>query len=314
MRIIFAGTPDFSVPALNSLINAGHELICVYTQPDKKTGRGQKILPPPVKQCALEHNIPVKQPISLKTPEAAQEIRQLSPDVMVVVAYGMLLPQEILDIPRLGCLNIHASLLPKWRGAAPIQRSLEAGDEQTGICIMQMELGLDTGPVLSEVRTDINQDDTSASLHDRLAEQGAHALTQVLPALEAGTITAVSQDHDNSTYAQKITKSEALIDWSQSAKSIDCQIRAFNPWPICQTTLEQKRIRIWFSTFAHNEESQKLHNAAPGTIISADNNGIQVACGQGSIFIKRLQRDGGKPLECGEFLNGQKLVAGQQFV
>lgn len=310
MRIVFAGTPPFSVTALERLIAAKHEIACVYTQPDRKTGRGQKMIPPAVKVCAEQHNIPVRQPLSLKSTQAEDELTALQADLMVVVAYGMLLPQAILTTPRYGCLNIHASLLPKWRGAAPIQRALEAGDKETGVCIMQMDVGLDTGDILSQANQPITINDTSSTLHDKLSTLGADTLITTIDKLTEYQSQAIQQCNEHSTYAKKITKAEANIDWTQSHQEIDYRIRAFNPWPVCQTTLDQQRTRIWFSAQA----SDQTANQVPGSIISLSEQGIEVACGSGSVYIKTLQRDGGKPLDHKEFLNGQTLNIGQQFV
>lgn len=309
MRIIFAGTPEFAVPALSSLIESDHELICVYTQADRKSGRGQKITAPPVKQTALAHDIPVRQPDTLKTAEEIDRLIELNADLMVVVAYGMLLPQATLDAPRLGCINIHASLLPRWRGAAPIQRAIQAGDKQTGVSIMQMELGLDTGPVICEKTLDIDKQDTSASLHDKLATLGPQALLEALPLIEAQQLDLQAQDDALATYAKKLTKPEATIDWTQPADLIDCSIRAFNPWPVCQTTLSGQRVRIWFSELINIEPQ----NEVPGTVIEVDELGISVACGVGIVRLIKLQRDGGKPLDSAEFINGFTISAGQRL-
>lgn len=312
MRIVFAGTPPFSVLPLEHLINAGHDVICVYTQPDRKTGRGQKLIPPAVKICAQENGIEVRQPLSLKSSEEAEKLTELSPDIMVVVAFGMILPKEILEIPKFGCLNIHASLLPKWRGAAPIQRSIESGDAETGVCIMQMDVGLDTGDVLIQRSLDIKVNDTSASLHDKLSTLGAEALIETISLIEANEHRATEQDHDKSSYAKKITKNEANIDWSLPSNQIDCRIRAFNPWPVCQTKLNGKRVRIWLS------ENIELNNpddsnVTPGTILSIDSNGITVACGENAIVLKTLQLDGSKALDHQQFINGHPLEAGNKF-
>ncbi|MCF8005300.1 MAG: methionyl-tRNA formyltransferase, partial [Chromatiaceae bacterium] len=244
-RIIFAGTPTFAVPALSALIAADWPVVAVYTQPDRPAGRGRKIMPGPVKQTALDAGIPVFQPTSLKHSEALEQLETLAPDLMVVAAYGLILPPAVLDCPRLGCINIHASLLPRWRGAAPIQRAIAAGDEQTGISLMQMEQGLDTGPVYARQRTRIGPRETGGSLHDRLAAIGAKLLVDSLPAICEGAPTPEPQDPERATYASKLEKRESTIDWQRSAIEIDRQIRAFDPWPVAQTRYNDETLRIW---------------------------------------------------------------------
>ncbi len=308
MRIVFAGTPDFAAQTLTALLAANYDVVCVYTQPDRKTGRGQKLSAPPVKKIALEHDIEVRQPLSLKDDDSAKALKELKPDVMIVVAYGMLLPQRILDIPTIACLNIHASLLPRWRGAAPIQRAIEAGDTQTGVCIMQMEAGLDTGPVLLESRLDIQHNDTSASLHDSLAILGAKSLMECLKSLPEKLEKAQKQNHENACYAHKITKNEANIDWSESAKQVDQKIRAFNPWPICQSNCQHQRLRIWQA-----EPIQSLHTSKPGTVLSIDKGGMQVACGNNALNITLIQRDGSKPVSIKDFINSTNIQSGDIF-
>jgi methionyl-tRNA formyltransferase len=312
MRIIFAGTPEFSAVILKALIDEGHDIVSAYTQPDRKTGRGQKVLPPAVKKCALKFEIPVKQPINFKTDESITELEALKPDLMIVVAYGLILPQSVLDIPTLGCLNIHASLLPKWRGAAPIQRAIEAQDKQTGICIMQMEIGLDTGPVLLQQNIDISDNDTSASLHDKLATLGAKTILDCLTNLDKYQKNALIQTHEDAIYAHKISKQDANIDWTNTAKEIDHQIRAFIPWPICQSHCKQQRLRIWQASISQESTSQNS-NALPGEIISIDKTGIEIACGKGAIKLIKLQKDGSKPLEAADFINGSDLTIGDCF-
>ena len=308
MRIVFAGTPDFAALTLTALINANHDVVGVYTQPDRKTGRGQKLTPPPVKVIAQENNIPVKQPISFKNEKDYEELKSMNADLMIVVAYGMLLPQRVLDLPRLACLNIHASLLPRWRGAAPIQRAIEAGDSETGVCIMQMEAGLDTGPVLSEKRIPILANDTAASLHDKLAELGSLAILETLENLEHQLKNAITQNHELACYAHKMIKSEATIDWTKTAIDIQRKIRAFNPWPICQSFHSGQRYRIWYA-----EVLQQSHNQAPGTIIKLDKTGIQVACAEHVLNILTIQREGSKPLAIHDFINSTRLAQGQLF-
>jgi len=282
MKILFAGTPEFAVAPLNAL-SADHEIVGVFTQPDRKAGRGKKLTPPPVKVIAQELNIPIFQPTTLKGQEEA--IRALKPDVMVVVAYGMLLPQSILDIPRLGCLNIHASILPRWRGAAPIQRAIEAGDKETGVSIMRMELGLDTGPVYQVLTTPILKTDTSASMHDKLATLGAQGITETIEQLSANPLLhSTTQNDAEANYAKKISKQQAVIDWKNSAAEIDQRIRAFTPWPICQTTHNETRIRIWKAQALDVQQ-----NDSAGKIIAINENSIDIACGEGVLRLLTLQ-------------------------
>lgn len=303
MRIIFAGTPEFSVPALQALLAAGHDVVAVYTQPDRQAGRGRKKRPGPVKQCAQEHGLVIEQPATLK--EASAKIKAYAADVMVVVAYGLLLPPEILKIPVYGCLNIHASLLPRWRGAAPIHRAIEAGEKETGITIMQMDAGLDTGDILAKYPVNIEQTDTGQHLHDRLAETGAAAITDVLSKLAYFQKNAVSQRQDASSYARKISKDEGRIDWSENCEVIERRTRAFNPWPGTHTCYKDIKLRI-----SHAECLPENSSAKPGTILSADKSGILIACGKGVLRIKKLQRPGGKALTAADFLNGTRLDTG----
>ena len=304
MKIIFAGTPDFAVAPLKALYQ-DHDIVAVFTQPDRKAGRGKKLTPPPVKVEAESLGIPVFQPTTLK--DQQKVIADLNADIMVVVAYGMLLPQAILDTPRLGCLNIHASILPRWRGAAPIQRAIQAGDAETGVSIMRMELGLDTGPVYQVLKTPITASDTSASLHDKLAVLGSQGICETIALLEKEPNTTPETQNDAlSNYAKKITKQEAVIDWSMSAEQIDQRIRAFTPWPICQTTHNDVRIRVWQASIATQNDS----NAAAGSIIATSDDGIDVQCGTGVLHLKTLQRDGSKPLNIREFSNGYPLKTG----
>lgn len=306
MKVLFAGTPDFAVAPLKALAEQ-HEIVGVFTQPDRRAGRGKKLTPPPVKVLAEALGIPVYQPSSLKN--QAEIIRGLNADVMVVVAYGMLLPQSILDIPRLGCINIHASLLPRWRGAAPIQRAIEAGDQETGVSIMRMELGLDTGPVFQMLKTDITDTDTSASLHDKLASLGSQGICETLATLsENPMIQPTKQDDGLSTYAKKISKQEAVIDWSQSAEQIARKLRAFIPWPGCQTQHGDTRLRLWQASVVTNE-----HNETAGVILDVNEQGATVACGADSLRLEVLQRDGSKALTYKEFANGYPLHPGDQL-
>ena len=309
MRVIFAGTPEFAVPTLQALL-AHHEVVAVYTQPDKPAGRGKKLTAPPVKTLAEEKQIAVYQPTSLR--DQVEPMRRLNADVMIVVAYGMLLPQSILDIPRLGCLNIHASILPRWRGAAPIQRAIQAGDAQTGVSIMQMEAGLDTGPVFRIARTAIEPQDNSASLHDRLARLGAEAIVETLRQLERDpTYSATPQDDAAATHAAKISKQEARLDWQHSALTLHNQIRAFNPWPVCDTHYQGERIRIRSSQVL--SASDNAGSNKPGQILNATDQGIDVVTGDGILRLLNLQRDGSRALPVEEFLRGFAMSVGSHF-
>jgi len=308
MKIIFAGTPDFAVAPLKALYK-DHEIVAVFTQPDRKAGRGKKLTPPPVKVEAQALGIPVLQPSSLK--DQQQVIADFNADIMVVVAYGMLLPQTILDTPKLGCLNIHASILPRWRGAAPIQRAIQEGDAETGVSIMRMELGLDTGPVYQVLKTPISSCDTSASLHDKLSVLGSQGICETVALLEKEPDTVpIQQDDAQSNYAKKITKQEAVIDWTMSATQIDQTVRAFTPWPICQTTHSNVRIRVWQTSVL----AQETPKAQPsGTIIAINDDSLDVQCGEGILRLETLQRDGSKPLSVREFCNGYPLTVNDQF-
>jgi methionyl-tRNA formyltransferase len=302
LNLIFAGTPEFAVPALEALLAAGHRIVAVYTQPDRPAGRGQQVTMSAVKQCALRHGLTVKQPQTLRNADAQAELAALNADAMIVVAYGLILPKPVLNAPRLGCINIHGSILPRWRGAAPIQRAIMAGDAETGVCIMCMDEGLDTGPVLSEVRTPIGAHENAASLHDQLAMLGAQALVDTLPKFARGEIKPQSQPSEGATYASKIKKEEALIDWSRSAREIDALIRAFNPWPIAETRLNGQQLRIW--------EAMPIaqgSNASPGSVLRADANGIVVATGDGVLNVQRVQLAGRKATAAADFVNAHRL-------
>lgn len=311
MKVIFAGTPEFARVALERLLAAGFEVPLVLTQPDRPAGRGMKLQASPVKQCALEHDIAVAQPMSLrldgKYPEEAAAakaaIDAAQADVMVVAAYGLILPQWVLDTPRLGCLNIHASLLPRWRGAAPIHRAIEAGDAETGVTIMQMDAGLDTGDMCVIERLPITADDTTASLHDTLAELGGRMIVQALELAACGGLKCTPQPADGVNYAHKIEKAESLIDWSESAEVIARRLRAFNPFPGGATSLGSEAIKVWGAVA---EEG----SGAAGTVLSADVQGVRVACGSGVLNMTLLQRAGGKRLAAGDFLRGFELPAG----
>jgi methionyl-tRNA formyltransferase len=316
LRVIFAGTPEFAAVALAHILEAGHTVPLVLTQPDRPAGRGMKLQASAVKQLAVQHNIPVAQPLSLrldgKYPDdaaAAQAaIAQANADVMVVAAYGLILPQWTLDAPRLGCLNIHASLLPRWRGAAPIHRAIEAGDAQTGVVIMQMDAGLDTGDMLLTDVCDIAPDDTTASLHDRLADLGGALVVRALTDAQAGQCQPVKQPEAGVTYAHKIEKAEATVNWQDSADVIGRRVRAFNPFPAVSTLLGEDVIKLWRATVEKTE-----HHQAAGTVLSADEHGVRVACGQGVLCVTELQRAGGKRLHAAEFLRGFSLAIGQCF-
>jgi len=305
MRVIFAGTPEFAARALAALIAAGHDIPLVLTQPDRPAGRGMKPSPSAVKQLALQHGLPVAQPLSLNEPEIQAVLAQADADVMVVAAYGLLLPQAVLDIPRRGCLNIHASLLPRWRGAAPIQRALLAGDRETGITIMQMDQGLDTGAMLLRARLAIADDDTAQTLHDKLAVLGAETIVQALDGL--ADLKPEAQDEAQATYAAKLSKSEALLDWNRSAQELERAVRAYNPFPVACARLDGEPIKIW-------KAAALAQNAgAPGEIARADRDGILVGCGSGALLVEEVQKAGGKRLSAAQFLTGNPLRPGQRF-
>ena len=303
MRLVFAGTPEFAALALQAIVAAGHDVALVLTQPDRPAGRGMALQPSPVKKLALERGIEVFQPLSLKDAEAQARIAAVGAEVMVVAAYGLILPQTVLDLPRFGCLNIHASLLPRWRGAAPIQRALLAGDAETGVCIMQMEAGLDTGPVLLREAFPILPDDTSATLHDRLAALGARLVVEALGKLP---LPATPQVLEGVTYAQKIGKAEAQVDWSQSAAELDRHIRAFNPFPGAQAQFGGQTVKLWRAAPVEG-------GGEKGQILQVDRNRVVVACGSGALAVSELQKAGGKRLAVREFLAGHPLKTGDRF-
>jgi methionyl-tRNA formyltransferase len=308
LRIVFAGTPEFAVPTLKFLLNSPHEIVAVYTQPDRPAGRGQKIKESPVKQIALQHNIPVIQPLTLRNIEEQQRIQQFAPDIMVVVAYGLILPSEVLVIPKYGCVNIHPSLLPRWRGAAPIQRAILAGDVNTGVTIMQMNEGMDTGPLLKQVECAILPSETSSELHDRLSTVGAALLLTTLDDIERYEIQAQAQSEIGVTYAAKIDKSEALIDWRQSAAFLLNQIRGLNPWPAAHTHWKDKILKIWLA-----EVIAQSSSLAPGTIVQINKQGLDIATGSGVLRLLKVQLPGGRPLSIADFMNAhsQSLMPGQ---
>ena len=303
MNIVYAGTPDFAVPALQSLIDSEHKVVAVYTQPDRPAGRGRKVQFGPVKQVAVDAGIPVEQPLSLKDEEAQQILASYKSDVMIVAAYGLLLPQIVLDMPRHGCLNIHGSLLPRWRGAAPIHRAIQTGDSETGVTIMQMALGLDTGDMLLKRVCPISTEDTSQTIHDRLANDGAEALLEVLSLIEKNELNPEPQDDSLTSYAEKLNKAEAEIDWNQSAAEIDLKIRAFNPWPVAFTLFKGKPLRIYMSKVVDLK-----NDSGPGSVITESPEGILIATGDGVLSFSRLQLPGKKAMNVKDFLNGQSLM------
>ena len=304
MRLIFAGTPDFSVQALAAIQTAGHQVELVLTQPDRPSGRGMALRASPVKELALASGIEVFQPPTLRDIEAQERVRAVGADAMVVAAYGLILPQAVLELPRLGCINIHASLLPRWRGAAPIQRAILAGDAETGVCIMQMEAGLDTGPVLLSGALPIKDEDTASSLHDKLAKLGANLIVDALGKLP---LPPSPQPETGVTYAAKIEKSEAALDWRLPASQLARQVRAFNPFPGATASLDGVLIKVWQAASVHPA------GGSPGSVISADRNGIVVACGEGSLCLSVLQKAGGKRLPVAQFLTGTHVPPGVAF-
>ena len=304
-RIAFAGTPEFAARALDALAGFDCDIPLVLTQPDRPAGRGMKLMPSPVKQRALAHGLNVAQPDTLKTVELRAPLVEAAPDLLVVVAYGLLLPRAVLDIPRLGCINIHASLLPRWRGAAPIHRAIEAGDARTGITLMQMDEGLDTGPMLAERTVDITADDTTASLHDRLAATGAQLLIDTLPELLAGRIRPVPQPADGACYAAKIGKAEAALDFRRPAVELDRAIRAFNPFPGALMTVDGTPIKLWRARV-------EPASGEPGRILAVSNDGVVIACGEGALRVTELQKPGSKRLAAADFLHGHPLAVGQR--
>ncbi len=301
LRIVFAGTPDFAVPPLKALLGSPHQVTAVYTQPDRPAGRGRKLVAGPVKAAALDADIPVHQPVSLRDAAEVERLRALQPDLMVVVAYGLLLPGDVLEIPRLGCVNIHASLLPRWRGAAPIQRAIQAGDAESGVSIMRMDRGLDPGPVYLMKAVKLAPDETGGSLHDRLSLLGAEALMEALPGIADGSLRPQPQDDGQATYAAKLDKKEARIDWHQPAARIERQVRAFNPWPVAYTRYENANLRIW--------EARAIEGmtAEPGTVMSATRDGIDISTADGLLRVTRLQMPGKRAMDARDFINAQSI-------
>ena len=301
-RVAFAGTPDFSVPCLEACRASSAEVVAVYTQPDRPAGRGRKLTPSPVKQAAVAAGIPVEQPESLRSAEAQATLAAYAPDLMVVVAYGLILPRKVLATPRLGCWNVHASLLPRWRGAAPIQRAILAGDAESGVDLMQMEVGLDTGPVLLERRTPIAPDDTGGSLHDRLAALGAQVLAEGLARAMAGeTLASRAQPEEGVTYAHKLDKAEARLDFTRPAIELERQVRAFDPWPVAEGDVAGETMRIWAARAVEGQPG-----AGPGSVLDMTRDGIDIACGEGALRVTALQRAGGKRITAADYLNATK--------
>lgn len=305
MRLIFAGTPEFAASALAALIDAGHDIALVLTQPDRPAGRGMKVAASPVKQLALQHRIAVLQPATLRDPAVQGQLAEVEADAMVVAAYGLLLPAEVLGIPRLGCLNIHASLLPRWRGAAPIQRAILAGDRETGITIMQMDLGLDTGTMLLRAPLPISDEDTAQTLHDKLAQLGARTIVDALQHMQDGPLPAAAQDDAAATYAAKLTKAEGRIDWRKDARTLSREVRAYNPFPVAQTGCKGETWRVWAA------QAEAYGASRPGEVIRADREGILVGCGNGALRLTELQKAGGKRLLAAVFLAGNPLQPGE---
>ncbi|MDX6911531.1 methionyl-tRNA formyltransferase [Hafnia paralvei] len=301
LRIIFAGTPDFAARHLDALLSSQHQIVGVFTQPDRPAGRGNKLTPSPVKVLAEQHNLPVFQPVSLRPEDNQKLVSDLNADVMVVVAYGLILPKAVLDMPRLGCINVHGSLLPRWRGAAPIQRALWAGDAETGVTIMQMDVGLDTGDMLHKVSCPITAQDTSATLYDKLAEMGPQGLLATLAELANGTATPEKQDEALVTYAEKLSKEEARLNWTLSAAQLERCVRAFNPWPVSFFMIDGQPVKVWQSQAIVAEQNQ-----APGTIISADKHGIAVATTEGALLMTQLQPSGKKSMSAQDLLNSRR--------
>nr|VFK35779.1 MAG: methionyl-tRNA formyltransferase [Candidatus Kentron sp. MB]VFK77380.1 MAG: methionyl-tRNA formyltransferase [Candidatus Kentron sp. MB] len=311
MRITFAGTPDFAAIILKALLQAAHQpkntgtdwsVSLVYTQPDRPVGRGRKLALGPVKRLAMQHGLPIQQPESCRDPVAWRALLDAKPDVLVVAAYGIILPREVLEIPRYGCINVHASLLPRWRGAAPIQRAILAGDTETGVSIMHMEEGLDTGPVLRMARCPIRPEDTSDTLHDRLAALGAQTLIHALDDIATGRANPIPQDHARATYAKRITKTEGELDWYRTAIELERQVRAFAPWPVSYTTFDGQPLRVWESRVVM-PDAQK---AAPGTVTACSATGIDIATREGELRLLTVQRPGAKPISVADFMHGYR--------
>lgn len=307
-RVIFAGTPDFAVPSLQALIDSPHRVVAVYTQPDRPAGRGRKLTASPVKTLAVQHGIPVHQPTSLKGTQHQDRLRALGADLMVVAAYGLILPPAVLAIPRLGCINVHASLLPRWRGASPINYAILNGDDKTGITIIQMDAGLDTGDMLRKLECPIEARDTAQTLHDRLSALGAQALLETLPMLSRHDLRPVPQPSQGATYAPKLDKHMAQLDWRRPARELARMVRAFNPWPVAHTPLDNEVLRIWQAEALDTAVAQP-----PGTLVSADAQGMDVACGEGVLRLTRVQRPGGRPMDAADYLHAHHLPPGTRL-
>lgn len=301
MNIIFAGTPDFSVPTLQALLSSEHDICAVYTQPDRPAGRGRKIQLSPVKQCALEAQIPIEQPLNFKSPESLETLRHYQPDLMVVVAYGIILSENVLNTPKLGCINIHASLLPRWRGAAPIQRAILSGDKETGVTLMQMDIGLDTGDMLSKAISPIATEDTSSSLHNKLSILGANALIDLLPLVEEQQLLVTPQPDSDVTYAHKLTKQEALIDWNKSAAEVQRAIQGYNPWPVAHTLINDKPLRIWQA-----KKTTQTSTAQPGQI-RTEKNKLFIACKDYYIEVNELQPVNKRRMPASDYLSAHQV-------
>ncbi len=307
-RLIFAGSPDFAVPALQRLMASPHEVVAVLTQPDRPSGRGRRAMPGAVKRCAQQHRIEVCQPVGLRQPDVLQKLTAFAPDLMVIVAYGLLLPPEVLTLPRVGCVNVHASVLPRWRGASPIQAAILAGDRQTGISIMQMAAGLDTGPVFATVATDIGTRETAGELHDRLAELGADELLGCLDSILDGSLLPHPQDDAGATYAARISKADALLDWSRTATELDQQIRAYNPWPVAETILDGQRLRCWLSSVTAAGAASSASTDRCGQVEAASDDGIDVRTGCGLLRMVEVQMPGRRRIKAGDFARGYDIV------
>lgn len=302
MKIVFAGTPDFALPMLRVLLDSSHELVAVYTRPDRPRGRGQRMAESPVKRLASQFHLPVFQPATLRDTNVQAQLRNLEPDLMIVVAYGLILPPAVLGIPRLGCINVHASLLPRWRGAAPIQRAILAGDPETGVCLMQMDAGLDTGPVLASAICRIETGDTGGRLHNRLSVMGAELLKENLERIRQGELVPRPQDESRASYADKLEKAEAMIDWTRSAEQIERQVCAFNPWPVAETRYSGRQLRIWEAHAIALPVEQP-----PGSVLVAGRDGIDVACGAGVLRLLVVQLAGARQVSAADFINAHSL-------